>query len=137
MSKRSVGVVSFVAIGILATALPAAATTKGPQSTSVSCDAVTVKSGVAVVAKSSGAFKIKFNAAADGSGDNATWFTARSAQGNDLSQQARVVGETASWSSVIPSTYTTRMLRRFGANCNGALPGDGNYTVNYTVTYQG
>lgn len=134
MLKRSIGVV--VSVGVLAAALPAAAATKGPQATDVSCDAVTVKSGVQVTPTSSGAFKIKFNSAASGSGDNATWFTARSAQGNDLSQQARVVGETASWSGVIPSTYTTRMQRRFAANCNGALPGNGNYTVNYTVTYQ-
>ena len=42
----------------------------------------------------------------------------------------------ATWSGVLPSTYTAKMLRSTSANCNGILPGKGNYSLTYTVYYQ-
>jgi hypothetical protein len=131
---RAIAKSALVAIGLsVVVAAPAVAATKGPQSTDVSCDAVTVKLGVSVSHGSTGRFKITQNAATEGSSTRA-W--ARSSNGNDLNSKVISTGETAVWDSVLPSTYTTRFLRSSSANCNGILPGNGNYTLNYTVTYQ-
>lgn len=134
MKVRVLAQSAVVAAGLtVVVAAPALALTKGPQSTDVSCDAVTVKLGVAVSHGSTGRFKITQNSSTESSSTRA-W--ARSSNGNDLNSKVISSGQTAVWDSVLPSTYTTRFLRSSSANCNGILPGNGNYTLNYTVTYQ-
>jgi len=98
----------------------------------VACDGVTIKSGVTVAHDPSGTFKIKQNSADPAS---STWVSGRSANGNDLSFQLVSNGVTATWTSVIANNYTVRAYRNGGFQCNGGLPGWGNYTLNYTVTY--
>jgi plastocyanin len=135
--KRVVFVLVAASVISLAGVLPAQATIRGPQSTDVSCDAVTVKAGESVIFAAKGTYKIGFNSSVGGISDDATWFTARSSSGNDLAAQARVAGQTATWTNVAKSTYTARFVRRFAADCNSVLPGHGNYTLNYTITYPG
>lgn len=84
--------------------------------------------------RSSGAFSIKQNSS---NPKSSTKVTARSSNGNDLPLKTIGNGSTASWTSVLPSTYTVRAMRSGSSNCNGFLPGHGNYTWNYTVTYRG
>jgi hypothetical protein len=136
VKKTVVGVAACLVIAFVGSSLPASATTRGPQSLTVSCDATTVETGVSVTQKTKGNFKIALNSTSGAS--DPTWISARSSvSGNDLPQQARVAGETASWTSVAVATYTTRFLRRYSDNCNGILPGNGNYDINYTVTFNG
>jgi hypothetical protein len=125
----------LMATGLLVVAAaPVAAATKGPQTTDVSCDGVTIKSGVSVSHVRTGTLSIKQNSTSPTSSTK-TW--AVSANGNSLSTKTVSNGGTASWTSVLPSTYTVRAFRSTNANCNGILPGAGNYSWNYTVTYQG
>ena len=119
---------------MLGVAGTASASTKGPESTDVSCDGVTVKAGVSVAQRVSGGFSIKQNSSSPSS---STIVTARSSNGNDLPNKTIGTGSTASWSGVLASTYTVRALRSGASNCNGVLPGHGNYSWNYTVTYAG
>lgn len=128
--------VASASVATLLAATPSQATIRGPQSTDVSCDAVTVKAGVTVTQRVQGSFAISYNSSVNANSRD-TWFTARSSQGNDLSRIARVPGQTASWSSVRASNYTVRLVKRSQENCNELLPGSGNFGVNYTVTYQG
>ncbi len=131
--RRNAAAVAALACTLaLGVAVTATAATKGPQSTSVSCDGVTVKAGVSVTQGSQGGFSIKQNSSTNSSN---TVVTARSSNGNDLPNKTIATGATASWTGVLPSTYTVRALRSGAANCNGVLPGHGNYTWNYTVTY--
>lgn len=134
----AIAATSLTAGAVLILGVPSAwPTTKGPQSTDVSCDSTTVKVGVSVTMGSNGTYKITYNSDSGGVGNNDTWWTARSANGNDLPAKASVPGEVRIWNPVIKSTYTTRIVRRYESNCNGILPGHGNYSVNYTVNYPG
>lgn len=112
---------------------PCRAANKGPQTLTVSCDGVTIKSGVSVNQGSTGAYKITQNSTSPTS-NSKTW--AVSAQGNSLPTKTVGNGGTVSWSSVLPSTYTTKVFRSGAANCNGVGLGHGNYAWNYTVIYQ-
>lgn len=98
----------------------------------VACDGVTIKSGVTVFHDPSGTFKIKQNSATPTS---STYVFARSDNGNDLSHKLVSNGTEAVWTSVIANNYTVKAYRNGGYQCNGILPGWGNYTLNYTVTY--
>jgi len=94
---------------------------------------VTVKDGITVT-HSYGTFKITQNSTSPTSSTK-TW--ARSQNMNDLPIRTISNGGTASWSSVLTGTYTVKALRSTASNCNGAWPGHGNYSWNYTVTFNG
>lgn len=64
-----------------------------------------------------------------------TYVTAQSSSGNWLPTKSVAEGSYAAWSAVLPSTYDFYAKRTTQANCNGALPGDGNYTLKYTIVY--
>jgi plastocyanin len=120
--------------------LPAGATTKGPQVLTVSCDGVSIATGVRVVFGSNGTYKIRQNSTnpsvVDGiPSDTRTW--AVSDNGNSLSVKTVSDGTTVSWTNVIKSGYTTKAYKAQAANCNGIGFGHGNYDWNYTVTYPG
>lgn len=118
-------------VSVMAFALPAYAPTS-TNNMAVACDGTTIKTGVTVAHDPSGTFKIKQNSANPAS---STWVSARSANGNDLSFKFVSNGLTATWTSVIANSYTVRAYRSGSYQCNGILPGYGNYTLNYTVTY--
>lgn len=115
----------------VALALPASATIR-TQSTEISCDAVTIKNGISVT-HYGGNYSIKQNSTAPRS-TTKVWATSQN--GNDLPMRMAIDGETKTWSALAGS-YTVKALRAAEANCNGVLPGHGNYTWNYTVTFNG
>lgn len=131
-THRRMTMVLALCVALLALVAPveAASTT---QTTSVSCDGVTIKSGVTVHHDPSGTFKIKQNST---SPTSSTKTYARSSNGNDLSIKTISDGQTATWTGVIANDYTVKAFRSTASNCNGWLPGHGNYSWNYTVTYQ-
>ena len=106
----------------------------------MSCDGVTIATGVRVVFGSDGTYKIRQNSTnpsvVDGIPSNTnTW--AVSDQGNSLSVKTVGDGTTVSWTNVTKSGYTTKAYKTQAANCNGIRFGHGNYDWNYTVTYPG
>lgn len=132
--------VGSTALVALALTVPAGAATRGPQVLTVSCDGVTISTGVRVVFGSNGTYKIRQNSTnpsvVDGIPSNTnTW--AVSDQGNSLSVKTVSDGTTVSWTNVIKSGYTTKAYKTQAANCNGIGFGHGNYDWNYTVTYPG
>ncbi|ROS22958.1 hypothetical protein EDF34_3131 [Cellulomonas sp. PhB150] len=123
------------AFALGAVALPAEASTKH-SSTTISCDGVTWKYDISVSHATSGTFKIKQND--ETTQDSISKVTARSANGNDILPLKFVEnGQTATWTGVLPSTYQVHARRSDDKNCNGLAPGAGNYTFDYTVTYNG
>ncbi len=44
-------------------------------------------------------------------------------------------GATAKWTGVLTGQYKVYARSSSGVNCNGAWPGNGNYTFSYTITY--
>jgi hypothetical protein len=126
--------VALTAVGVFVVADPAFATIKGPQTTTVSCNAVTIKTGVKVNHRLRGTFSIK-QVRTSPTSRTKTW--AVSATGNSLSAKTIGNGGTAKWTQVLPSRYTVKALRAAKSNCNGVLPGHGNYNWTYTVTYRG
>lgn len=124
-----------VAGGFLAvTALPASATVKGPQNLTVSCNMNIPKTGVTVTQRLTGTFKIRQNFTSPNS-TSVVW--AVDGQGHSLPTRTIGNGQTATWTNVLHARYTVHVHRVRSANCNGFLPGDGNYNWNYTVTFRG
>ena len=130
--RRIAGIALGVGL-VLGTALPAAnAYTKTGTINDIDCNATSVKTGVSIVQGHTGVFKIKQNSATD---NRRTDWTARSPSGNDLGYKHTSTGETVSWSSVLPSTYTVRARKYVPSDCSPSNPfSDGSYDVNYTVT---
>lgn len=102
----------------------------GPQSTEVSCDGVTIKTGITVNQGSTGGFRIVQNSS-DPDSSTRTW--AVSGQGNSLPVKTANEGSPAIWTSVLSGNYTVKAFRNGQSNCNGIGFGDGNYVWNYTV----
>lgn len=100
----------------------------------VSCDSNLLGSGMTVSHEPTGTFKIRNIS----SGNHDTRVTARSqSTGNDLQTQIASQGERVSWTGVLAGSYTIKARISGGSqNCNGALPGHGNYVLNYGVTYE-
>lgn len=121
---------SFLALA----AIPANATIRGPQTTTVSCNDTILKTAVTVAQNHTGKFQIKQNSS---SPNSTTVVWAVSATGHSLPARTIGNGQTATWTSVLPSHYTVHAHRKTSSNCNGFLPGDGNYNWTYTVNYQG
>jgi hypothetical protein len=105
---------------------------KGPQTTEVSCDGVTIKAGVSVDHSSAGTFRIRQN---NTNPTSASYTWATSSEGGNLRQKRVTDGERATWTEVLPSTYRVRVYRDGAQNCNGMGFGHGNYDWNYTVRY--
>lgn len=123
-----------LALSSLVATLPASAASKSA-TTTVSCDGTTVKNLVQVNHVTQGTFSIKANSASQ---DSITNFSAEShTTGNSLSWKAADEGQTATWNSVLVAVYTGKAKRVGNKNCNGSAPGHGNYTLNYTITYNG
>jgi len=123
---------AFAALSALSmlSALPAIAG-QTTANMAVACDGVTIKSG-ASRSHNGGTLTIKQNSAELGS---STYVSARSGNGYDLSFKLVHDGTTATWTGVIAnSSYTVRAYRDGSYQCNGILPGYGNYTLNYTFT---
>ncbi len=127
----TIAVASTVTFGLAGVA---AASDTGALQTDVSCDGTTVKVGATVVQRYTGNLAIKQNFSSPSSQTNVT---ARSSNGNDLGAKTIGTGGTATWTGVLPSSYTVRAHRSGASQCNGILPGYGNYTWGYTVTYAG
>jgi hypothetical protein len=125
---------SVAVAAVILPSAPAFATISGPHTLTVSCNGTYIATGVKVNHKTTGTFKITQNSSAPTS-STVTW--AVSDAGNSLSTKVVSDGTTATWTSVLPSGYTVKAYRNGKANCNGILPGDGNYTWNYKVEYNG
>jgi hypothetical protein len=61
--------------------------------------------------------------------------TAMSQNGKEFASQNIGDNQTASWSNVLAGTYHVEAKSSYDHNCNGILPGDGNYTFSYEITY--
>jgi hypothetical protein len=61
---------------------------------------------------------------------------ATSQNGNSLTGRNIGDGETASWSNVRAGQYRVFARSSSTVNCNGILPGQGNYTFQYSITYR-
>jgi hypothetical protein len=125
------GTVLVAALSGVALTLPASATTRS-QVTEVSCDGVTIKNGISVT-HYGGNYSIKQNSTSPRS---TTWVWATSQNHNDLPMRMAIDGETKTWSA-LAGTYTVKALRAAEQDCNGISFGHGNYTWNYTVTFNG
>jgi len=112
--------------------LPAGATIKGPQSTTVSCNASIFKTGVTVTQAHTANFGIRQNSSSPVS-TTVVW--AVNSAGNSLPTKQVSNGQTATWTSVLPGRYTVHAHRLHSMNCNGIGFGDGNYNWDYTVIY--
>src|SRR5690606_32614974 len=60
---------------------------------------------------------------------------ATSQNGNSLPVVNVSDGQTATWANVLPGQYKVYARSSSSVNCNGWLPGNGNYTFNYSITY--
>jgi hypothetical protein len=125
-------VLAFGGSLLVAAALPANATIKGPQQLTVSCNSTIPKAGVAVTQAHTSTFKIKQNSSSP-AGTSTVW--AVTSTGHSLPTRRISNGQTATWTSVLPGRYTVHVHRTTSQNCNGVLLGDGNYQWGYTVTY--
>jgi len=134
--KRYVKLITALALalGMILAGGVASARNSGTQNLTVSCDGTTVKSGYVITQSTTGGFSIK-QISTNPTSPSATW--ARSSQGNNLPVKYVTNGATASWSSVLPSNYTTRVRRDGSYNCNGIGFGYGNYNWTYIVTATG
>jgi len=61
--------------------------------------------------------------------------TAMSQNGKEFSAQNIGDNGVASWANVLTGTYHVEAKSSYDHNCNGVLPGDGNYTFGYEITY--
>ncbi len=95
----------------------------------VSCDTGYITSLVTLY--SSGSLSVKQR---DTSPNTNRYYWAVSSNGNSLGWKATVDGGTVSWSNVIGSNYTYKTRVVSNTNCNGAWPGNGNTSLDYTIT---
>ena len=131
VSRSRVGAVA--AFLLLAFALPASAVWTGVKETTVSCDAVTVKVGITVDHPVDGLFQV-FQNFSDPTSSTWVWGYNSRTQAN-LVMKSMSTGGFATWTDAKFGTYTVKFLRTVSANCNGWLPGHGNYTLKYQVGY--
>jgi hypothetical protein len=110
------------------------ATISGPHSLTVSCNSTKPKTGVKVVQRNTGTFKVRQNSSTHSS-KSVVW--AVSSAGNSLPTRTISTGQTATWTNVLHTTYTIHVHRSGTLDCNGLGLQDGNYNWNYTVTYNG
>ena len=132
MRKQIAGVVLATALGLGVTGTAFAGTKTS--SSSISCDGTTTKSLAQVNTTATGTYSIKVNSATQ---ESITGLYAVSQNGNALSTKNASAGQTVSWTSVAAATYTAKGKRVGSRNCNGILLGNGNYTLDYTITYVG
>lgn len=99
----------------------------------VSCNMYTTKSNFkSVYHTDNGNMWVKQNWS-NPSSTTVVW--AMSSSGNTLRSQTVSTGGTVTWTGVSASTYTFSAKRSTTKDCNGLLPGDGNYTWNATIGY--
>lgn len=132
VSRSRVGAVA--AFLLLAFALPASAVWTGVKETTVSCDGLTIKVGTTVDHAAYGDFKID---QLETDPASTTWAIAcvTGDVSRCLTWKPVSDGGTAVWTGVLASSYTTYFYRSGSANCNGWLPGHGNYLLKYRVWY--
>ena len=58
-----------------------------------------------------------------------------SQNGNSTSVKTVSDGGTVSWTNVLTGQYKVEAKSSSTSNCNGWLPGNGNYKFSYTITY--
>lgn len=58
-----------------------------------------------------------------------------SQNGNTVGAKNIGDGSTATWSSVLTGQYRIQAKSASSVNCNGILPGNGNYNFSYNITY--
>lgn len=68
-------------------------------------------------------------------GSQQAWAWGVSSSGNQLPHKAPATNGTASWTGTLPSTYEWWAQAVNTTNCNGALPGNGNTTLKYTLQW--
>lgn len=104
--------------------------------TSVSCDGNTIKNAGSIdhynsqIPWANGINATQHNATTNSS---TTKVFLRSPSGNDTSTKSLSNGSSASWTNVQAAVYSVMAYRGSAANCNGALPGHGNYTWSSTI----
>lgn len=106
----------------------------GNFTTSVSCDGVTSKTGISV-AHQGGTIGFKQVTTSPTSGSRAQMV--RSSDRRQTSQKNLSNGTHATWGSQPSGLWYPRMLRTGAYNCNGVLPGHGNYSLTYNISYTG
>jgi hypothetical protein len=70
----------------------------------------------------------------DTSENNNRYYWGVSSTGNSLPKKATTDGGTVTWTGVGTSNYTWKTVIVSNQNCNGILPGQGNSSLDYTVT---
>lgn len=102
-------------------------------STTVSCDPAIVKADFRRV-DGHAYGNMWFNQDSVTQGSN-NWVRARKDGGGTLAWKLASPGSSAQWTGVSAGNYYWSTKRSAKKDCNGVLPGDGNYTLNYTVGY--
>jgi hypothetical protein len=113
-------------VGVIGAAVPAVAY---DGSATVSCDTAYTTNLVTLYGGGTMSAKQR-----DTSENNNRYYWAVSSNGNALSWKATVDGGTVSWTNVGNSNYTWKTRIVSNQNCNGALPGQGNSSLSYTIT---
>lgn len=126
-----VGAAALLLVGVAAA--PGTAAT-GSGSFAATCNPSSypfATNGLAYQHASKGTLKIKQT----GPSALASSVKAVSQNGNSLSVKTISNGGTAEWPDVLAGQYKVHARLSADHNCNGALPGHGNYTFKYTITY--
>lgn len=123
--------VALVALGLVIGASPAAAVVV-TDTAAVSCSSGTWKSLGSVW---TGGDYMMFKQLSASPAGNTRVKIVRSPDGTVFDDHVYSTGVPRSWSSFAAGTYLFNATRSTSTNCNGILPGNGNYTLDYLVQY--
>lgn len=98
-------------------------------SRTVSCD--TSITSILVTLNGGGTSSVTQRATSE---NNNRYYWAVSDAGRSLSRKAATDGRTVTWTGVTTGNYTWRTVIVSNQNCNGILPGQGNSSLDYTIT---
>jgi hypothetical protein len=129
--KRRLLAIAAVSLAVVAVGVPADATTTNGTA-AVSCSSGTWAGIKTVTHATTGAMTFWSNSTSPASTTNVK---AQSGQGNWLNTRAVVTGSYGSWSGVVAETYDFYATRSVSFNCNGSLPGNGNFSLNFSIVH--
>ena len=99
----------------------------------VSCDAATIKTVGTIWPLVASTIGITQRHDTTESSTSIVWL--RSPVGNETGKGRVSNGTAVGWQGIPAGTWSVRALRSTAKNCNGALPGNGNYHLYLTVTH--